>query len=401
MKILLLIFISFNVFAEKLNYEDLIQAFSGKYILIETDKIKACFSIDKDVKVVEKSNKCDLIKKIIITDRGAVCIVIKSKKDCRKVRVLPNGNYAFGGAKHPITIYNSIDNLVDYKISNQSPVKVSTVNNATIGQNKGNALKPSWNLPKFYKSEAIQSCIKDMEESKLQRASSILDIEKRDFCKCVSSQPPYFFESFSDYIDMAIKDKKNFLNIAAKMALKCAVKLDEPNTSQSDNELWSLLDGDRRLHISNCETSINSIPEVKNRINNFNIRIKDFCSCTADEMPQQFDSLNDYLLAEDHSLRSVTGKCMIKALPKDKISWKFTEPLRLEFVKDCVNSSPMKLSSGLAPSDVCSCAADEIPKKFKSYDEFILQGEYNKVKAQNVMVQIASQCMLSGGKATK
>jgi len=239
---LLLGFLSFNVFAEKASYDDLMQAFDSKYVLVDTRRAQACFSLsDGDVKAITKSRKCDEVEEIFITRRGAICITTRSREDCRRVRVLSSGAYAFGGAKRPITIYDSEHEL----FGNRRLGKESKKNKAS-GRLEVKDQSP-WSFPKSLKSIMTEACVKE-SRIRLNYAFSNLGIKTRDFCNCIPNKTPQFYKSFDDFILISQdKQKMKTKKISVEIASQCISELmsntdvKESNKASSNDQQKSLI----------------------------------------------------------------------------------------------------------------------------------------------------------------
>ena len=104
----LVILISTNLLsAEKANREDLLEAFNGKYILVDAQSKQACFSLlGNTIEIIQQKGKCDQYIDISISRRGALCLEDKRKERCAKVRILSNGDFAWGKSRRPITIFD-------------------------------------------------------------------------------------------------------------------------------------------------------------------------------------------------------------------------------------------------------------------------------------------------------
>ena len=109
----LVILISTNsLSAEKATREDLLEAFNGKYILVDSQSKQACFSLlGNTIDVIQQKGKCDQYIDISISRRGALCLEDKRKERCAKVRILSNGDFAWGKSRRPITIFGSHSQL--------------------------------------------------------------------------------------------------------------------------------------------------------------------------------------------------------------------------------------------------------------------------------------------------
>ena len=105
----LTILISTNLLsAEKASMGDLLEAFDGKFILVEGQSKQACFSIlGNSINIIHQKGKCDQYIDISISRRGALCLEDKKKERCAKVRILANGDFAWGKSGRPITIFDS------------------------------------------------------------------------------------------------------------------------------------------------------------------------------------------------------------------------------------------------------------------------------------------------------
>ena len=105
----LVILISTNsLSAEKATREDLLEAFNGKYILVDSQSKQACFSLlGNTIDIIQQKGKCDQYIDISISRRGALCLEDKRKERCAKVRILSNGDFAWGKSRRPITIFSS------------------------------------------------------------------------------------------------------------------------------------------------------------------------------------------------------------------------------------------------------------------------------------------------------
>jgi tetratricopeptide (TPR) repeat protein len=109
----LTILISTNLLsAEKASKGDLLEAFDGKFILVEGQSKQACFSIlGNSINIIHQKGKCDQYIDISISRRGALCLEDKKKERCAKVRILSNGDFAWGKSRRPITIFDSHSQL--------------------------------------------------------------------------------------------------------------------------------------------------------------------------------------------------------------------------------------------------------------------------------------------------
>jgi TPR repeat protein len=94
--------------AEKANRGELLKAFDGKFVLISGQSRQACFSIQgNSVDIIQQKGKCDDFLSISISQRGDICLETQKRERCAKVRVLSNGDFAWGKSKVPITIFDS------------------------------------------------------------------------------------------------------------------------------------------------------------------------------------------------------------------------------------------------------------------------------------------------------
>ena len=94
--------------AGKANREELLEAFDGKFVLISGQSRQACFSIQgNSIDIIKQKGKCDDFISISISGRGAVCLETNKRERCAKVRVLSNGDFAWGKSRIPITIFDS------------------------------------------------------------------------------------------------------------------------------------------------------------------------------------------------------------------------------------------------------------------------------------------------------
>ena len=109
----LVILISTNLLsAEKANREDLLEAFNDKYILVDGQSKQACFSLlGSTIEIIQQKGKCDQYIDISISRRGVLCLEDKRKERCAKVRILSNGDFAWGKSRRPITIFDSHSQL--------------------------------------------------------------------------------------------------------------------------------------------------------------------------------------------------------------------------------------------------------------------------------------------------
>jgi hypothetical protein len=345
---LILGFLSFNVFAEKVSYDDLMQAFDSKYVLVDTKRAQACFSLSNgDVKAITKSRKCDEVEEIFITRRGAICITTRSREDCRRVRVTENGSYVFGGKRRPIKIYNS-------------------------------------------RKELLKQSITLIEKSKYLIKKS----HKYGNLECNQDNLCYYDYQFKPGEGLKTQDGYvyNYDKIT-KYGLKLGESESVVERKGQTPILWKLSGKNRISHISICESSMNTVSGAKDGINSFGITVKDFCNCTANKMPQQYDSLGEYLSVEDPSSKKVVENCLNELLSNNESEWSMPEPARGEFIKNCTKNIP-KNDLSIESSDMCVCSIDRFPKYFKSPGEFFLLSNNNVEKVKHIMIRVAAQCML-------
>ena len=112
--ILLTFFLQANaISATKATRGELIEAFDGKFVMVEGRSHRACFSVKgNSIKGVEEGNRCDRLAEIDINSRGLLCIEnTDGDSNCAKVRILSNGDFAWGKRKMPITIYDTREAL--------------------------------------------------------------------------------------------------------------------------------------------------------------------------------------------------------------------------------------------------------------------------------------------------
>jgi len=135
---ILLIFFTINAPAlEIASKGDLLNAFNGKYITVDTGRSLACFVANRNsIEVIRNGSCAKSLDDVIIDKKGRVCLHYPSKKKCAKVRVLSNGDYALGKRLRVISIY---------------PVEQAPKTQSVIGKQK-----------KYTKSSnAILSCVGD------------------------------------------------------------------------------------------------------------------------------------------------------------------------------------------------------------------------------------------------
>ena len=230
--LILLVVLSFNVFAKKASYNDLMRAFSDNYVFVDTGRTQACFSLfNGDIQVITKSSKCDEVKKIFISHRGALCITTRSNEDCRKVRILTNGGYAFGGAKRPITIYDSEHELLGKRrLDKERKMKQEGSRLEDNGQSP-------WVFPETLKSIMIEACEK---EAHIRPNNNLSDrgIKTRDFCNCIPNKTPKFFKSFDDFI-LTSQDKQKSEIISLRVASQCVLELMSSTDVKESNKVSS------------------------------------------------------------------------------------------------------------------------------------------------------------------
>jgi hypothetical protein len=139
----LTILISTNLLsAEKASRGDLLEAFDGKFILVEGQSKQACFSIlGNSINIIHQKGKCDQYIDISISRRGALCLEDKKKERCAKVRILSNGDFAWGKSRRPITIFDSHSQLTGgaskVDIKGDSKLAREYYRNADILQKRG------------------------------------------------------------------------------------------------------------------------------------------------------------------------------------------------------------------------------------------------------------------------
>ncbi len=105
----LILFISGSSFsAEKAERGILLEAFDGKFIHIDGQSTQACFSVQgNSIEIIHQKGKCDKLIDISISSRGAICVETSKRESCRRVRVLSNGDFAWGKSRRSITIFDS------------------------------------------------------------------------------------------------------------------------------------------------------------------------------------------------------------------------------------------------------------------------------------------------------
>jgi len=107
--VVLVILISTNLLsAEKANRDELLEVFDGKFILIDGQSTQACFGVQgNSIEIIQQKGKCDKLIDISISSRGAICVETSKRESCRRVRVLSNGDFAWGKSRRSITIFDS------------------------------------------------------------------------------------------------------------------------------------------------------------------------------------------------------------------------------------------------------------------------------------------------------
>ena len=139
----LVILISTNLLsAEKANREDLLEAFNGKYILVDSQSKQACFSLlGNTIEIIQQKGRCDQYIDISISRRGALCLEDKRKERCAKVRILSNGDFAWGKSRRLITIFDSHSQLTggvsEVNIKGESKLAREYYRNADKLQKRG------------------------------------------------------------------------------------------------------------------------------------------------------------------------------------------------------------------------------------------------------------------------
>lgn len=94
---------------EKATKEELIEAFDGKYITVgDHNSALVCFKVDgNQVKAINHPSKCAEVVSVYISAKGRICAEFTDKERCGKVRILSNGDFAFGSKLRPVTISES------------------------------------------------------------------------------------------------------------------------------------------------------------------------------------------------------------------------------------------------------------------------------------------------------
>ena len=112
--ILLTFFLQANaISATKATRGELIEAFDGKFIMVEGRSHRACFFVEgNSINAIEEGKRCDRLAEIDINSRGLLCIEnTDGDSNCARVRNLSNGDFAWGKRKMPITIYDTREAL--------------------------------------------------------------------------------------------------------------------------------------------------------------------------------------------------------------------------------------------------------------------------------------------------
>jgi len=118
MKLIAVLLLSFllqtnAISAQKASRGELIEAFEGRFIVVEGRSHRACFTVNgNSINGINEGNRCDQLAEIDINHRGLLCIEdTDGDSDCRRVRILSNGDFAWGRQKLPITIYETLEDL--------------------------------------------------------------------------------------------------------------------------------------------------------------------------------------------------------------------------------------------------------------------------------------------------
>jgi S1-C subfamily serine protease len=213
--------------------------------------------------------------------------------------------------------YSSLKNYMSSVIDGSQSGEVEAASECALEILNVRNQDSSWKFPKSFKALFNSQCEKGfLNDNKFMAIIEGLDFTALDICNCSIGKIQKNYDSLNEFIYA-----KNQKEVGAEAGFECVSELvssDTPIVKGKENKVkgsWKLKGKYRTAMYNGCIQAGIKEPELIEIINALGFDEDDFCACTVNKAPEEFDSLSDMLSSvkdkSDKRIEKVGENCML------------------------------------------------------------------------------------------